>query len=329
MGQGLHTKLTQIAATELEVPIDNVLITETATDKVPNASATAASASSDLYGAATLRACRKLQQRLAPFRKEVRAERPNATPLEAFRAAVSKAYMSCTNLSAQAFYYTPDLDFDWSQQETLPSGKTRSRGTGRVFNYYTNGAAVVEVELDVLTGDWRCVRADLLMDLGRSLNPTIDIGQIEGAFAQGLGLFALEQHVVGQNDHWLPPGFMLTRGPGAYKLPSTNDVPVHTNVHLLRDSDNPRAVHGSKAVGEPPLFLGSAVYFALMDAVAATQPETPAMLPHESPEAEAPLGVSNMLGLPVVGRAPCSGDRLRLACHDEQQLAQHVLQGRQ
>uniref|UniRef100_A0A0A9Y781 Xanthine dehydrogenase/oxidase n=1 Tax=Lygus hesperus TaxID=30085 RepID=A0A0A9Y781_LYGHE len=142
-------------------------------------------------------------------------------------------------------------------------GRDPKTGLGNVFNYFTYGAACSEVQIDCLTGDHKVLRTDIVMDLGASLNPAIDIGQIEGAFMQGLGLFTIEQLLVS------PAGALLTRGPGAYKIPSFGDVPAEFNVSLLTNSSNPRAIYSSKSVGEPPLFLASSIFFALRDAIAA------------------------------------------------------------
>ena len=169
------------------------------------------------------------------------------------------------------------------------------------FNYFTYGVACAEVELDVLTGDMTCVRADVLVDLGRSLNPALDIGQIEGAFAQGVGLFTMEELVWGnkKKHKWVRDGQFLTLGPGAYKIPSSNDVPLDFRVSLLKKSCNPFAVHSSKAVGEPPLFMGSSVAFAARQAVQAARKDagcSAAFFPLDS---------------------PLTPERLRMACADD------------
>ena len=142
------------------------------------------------------------------------------------------------------------------------------RGRGRPFNYVTTGVAASEVEVDTATGDFGIRRSDVLMDLGRSINPAVDIGQIEGAFVQGTGWLTLEQVVMGSAEFpWVPRGVVRTIGPGNYKIPSADDIPRDFRVHLLRDSANPRAVHSSRAVGEPPFFLGSSVFFAIRRAL--------------------------------------------------------------
>eukprot|EP00761_Pharyngomonas_kirbyi_P013987 gb/GECH01014017.1/.p1 GENE.gb/GECH01014017.1/~~gb/GECH01014017.1/.p1 ORF type:complete len:1345 (+),score=341.46 gb/GECH01014017.1/:1-4035(+) len=249
MGQGLHTKVAQVAANTLDIPLEDVFISNTSTDKVPNSSATAASVGSDLYGMAVLDACRTLKKRLNEVAQDM-------APDSSFKEIVSKAYFDRVNLSAQGFWKMPNIWFDW---ET---------GRGHPFRYFTTGCACAEVEVDVLTGDFKSRRVDICMDVGDSLNPNVDIGQIEGAFTQGMGLFMMEELIWGDNDHpWVPRGRYFTRGPGAYKLPSADDMPSSFQIHLLSDAPNPYAVHSSKAIGEPPLFLSSALFFAAKEAI--------------------------------------------------------------
>ncbi|KAG2539896.1 hypothetical protein PVAP13_9NG506500 [Panicum virgatum] len=227
MGQGLHTK-------------------------VPNASPTAASASSDLYGAAVLDACQQIKARMEPI-----ASRGTHN---SFAELAQTCYMERVDLSAHGFYATPDIGFDWDD------------GKGTPFLYFTYGAAFAEVEIDTLTGDFHTRTADIVMDLGFSINPAIDIGQIEGAFIQGLGWVALEELKWGDQNHkWIRPGHLFTCGPGAYKIPSVNDIPLNFKVSLLKGAPNPKVIHSSKAVGEPPFFLGSAVLFAIKDAIFAAR----------------------------------------------------------
>jgi xanthine dehydrogenase/oxidase len=290
MGQGLHTKMIQIAAKALDVPVDSVCITETATDKVPNSSPTAASASSDLYGMAVLHACEKLAERLAPFRKE--------GGVGGFKKAVTAAYFSRVNLSAQGFYKMPVSGYDYNME----TKKNWERG--KPFAYFTFGAACSEVEIDVLTGDMRILRADIVMDVGNSLNPTIDIGQIEGAYTQGVGLTTMEEFVWGGTTDngpaisWLKPGTLFTRGPGTYKIPSFNDVPVDFRVTLLKDNANPAAVHSSRAIGEPPLFLGSTAFFAAKEAIRSARMDAGIADEHFSLD------------------SPLTSERIRMSCGD-------------
>lgn len=252
MGQGLNTKVIQIAAQAFGISPESVFISETSTSTVANSSPTAASLSSDLYGMAVLDACEQISARLKP----VRASMPSASWAE----MVNSAYFQRINLSAQGFYIVPAdrCGYDWSK-----SIEENAR-ISTPFNYFTQGAACTEVEIDVLTGDSRVLRTDILMDVGKSLNPAIDIGQIEGAFMQGFGWSTLEEVVWGEKQAfpWVKEGQLFTRGPGTYKIPAFNDVPLDMRVHLA-DTDNRFAVHSSKAVGEPPFFLGASAFLAI------------------------------------------------------------------
>lgn len=247
MGQGLHTKMIQVASKALDIPYELIHISETSTDKVPNTSATAASAGSDLNGMAVLNACLVIKERLAPFRKEF----PNG----GWKEWVTKAFFERVSLSATGFYRTPDIGYDFDTN------------SGNAFNYFTFGAACSEVEIDCLTGDHQVIRTDIAMDLGESINPAIDVGQVEGGFMQGYGLFTLEEMV------YSPAGMVMSRGPGVYKLPGFADIPAEMNVSLLRSASNPKAVYSSKAVGEPPLFLASSIFFAIKNAIADARKE--------------------------------------------------------
>ncbi|XP_071706054.1 xanthine dehydrogenase 1-like [Rutidosis leptorrhynchoides] len=255
MGQGLHTKVAQIAASAFEISLSSVFISETSTDKVPNASPTAASASSDMYGAAVLDACKQIKARMDPI--------ASLKKHTSFVELVNACYFERIDLSAHGFYIVPDIGFDWTT------------GKGNIFRYFTYGAAFAEVEIDTLTGDFHTRAADVILDLGFSINPAIDVGQIEGAFVQGIGWVALEELKWGDDAHkWIPPGCLFTCGPGNYKIPSVNDVPFKFKVSLLKDAPNDKAVHSSKAVGEPPFFLASSVFFAIKDAIIAARAES-------------------------------------------------------
>ncbi|OQR93686.1 xanthine dehydrogenase [Achlya hypogyna] len=261
MGQGLHTKVMQIVAKAFGIPMDSVTIHDTSTDKVANTQPSAASMSTDLYGMATLDACEQILARLAPVAARL-------GPDAAFADVVKTAYFERVDLSAHGYYVVPDENcgYDWS--------KSVDEQTSTAFNYYTTGVGCTEIELDVLTGDVHMRQVDIYMDIGASINPAIDIGQIEGAFVQGFGLFCMEQHVWGDDDHpWLPRGALFTRGPGTYKIPGFNDVPLQMNVWLEPQMKNKLAVHSSKAIGEPPLFLGATAFFAIKHAVAAARAE--------------------------------------------------------
>lgn len=241
MGQGLITKMIQVASKALEIPIEKIHTRGYSSDIIPNTSPTAASTGSDLNGMAVLIACNKIKERLGPYKKQ----NPNGK----WEEWVITAYRDRVNLSAEGFYITPDIGHDWDTNQ------------GNLYNYFTYGAACSEVEIDTLTGDHKVLRCDIVMDLGESLNPAIDVGQIEGAFMQGYGLFVLEELV------YSPEGTLFTRGPGTYKLPGMGDIPSEFNVSLLKGTSNPRAVYSSKAVGEPPLFLASSILFAIKKAI--------------------------------------------------------------
>ncbi|KAK1267046.1 Xanthine dehydrogenase 1 [Acorus gramineus] len=279
MGQGLHTKVAQIAASSFNIPLSSVFISETSTDKVPNASPTSASASSDIYGAAVLNACEQIKARMEPIASKHKHS--------SFAELAAACYWERIDLSAHGFHITPDTGFDWKI------------GKGSPFNYYTYGAAFAEVEIDTLTGDFHTRTADIVLDLGHSLNPAIDVGQIEGAFIQGLGWFALEELKWGDAEHkWIRPGSLYTCGPGTYKIPSLNDIPLRFNVSLLKGVPNPKAIHSSKAVGEPPLFLASSVFFAIKDAIIAARSDA---------------GYDGWFPLDN----PATPERIRMACADE------------
>uniref|UniRef100_A0A6P4EZH7 Xanthine dehydrogenase n=1 Tax=Drosophila rhopaloa TaxID=1041015 RepID=A0A6P4EZH7_DRORH len=273
IGQGLNTKMIQCAARALAIPAELIHISETATDKVPNTSATAASVGSDLNGMAVLEACDKLSRRLAP----IRAALPGGTWQEWIR----RAYLDRISLSATGFYSMPHIGY---HPETNPSGRT--------YSYYTNGVGVTVVEIDCLTGDHQVLSTDIVMDIGSSLNPAIDIGQIEGAFMQGYGLFTMEELV------YSPQGMLCTKGPGMYKVPGFADIPGKFNVSLLTGAPNPRAVYSSKAVGEPPLFIGASAFFAIKEAIGAARQDQ---------------GLSGDLQL----EAPATSAHIRMACQDK------------
>ncbi len=262
MGQGLFQKVAQVAAGVFGVGLGLVKITATDTAKVPNTSATAASSGSDLNGMATQVACVTIRDRMAAFLAEKhQAQAANVQfaggrvtiggASYSFAEAASLAYMGRISLSATGFYATPKITWD------------RAAGRGRPFLYFAYGAAVTEVVIDTLTGENRILRADLLHDTGASLNPALDIGQIEGAYVQGAGWLTMEELV------WDDKGALRTHAPSTYKIPACSDRPPVFNVALW-GRDNPEATVGkSKAVGEPPLMLGISALMALSDAVAA------------------------------------------------------------
>jgi xanthine dehydrogenase large subunit len=247
MGQGLFTKIQQIAADALEVDIASVRVMPTRTDKVPNTSATAASAGTDLNGAAVLDACVQLKTRLAAV--AATAERPLSFP-----ELCEAAYRQRIPLFAQGFYRTPEIHFD------------AVAGRGRPFFYFAYGAAVSEVEVDGFTGAYRLLRTDIVQDVGDSISPIVDRGQVEGGFVQGVGWLTLEELL------WDAQGRLATAGASTYKLPSWSELPDVFNVEFLSRATQPGVVMGSKAIGEPPLMLAISVREALRDAIAAFAP---------------------------------------------------------
>jgi xanthine dehydrogenase molybdopterin binding subunit/xanthine dehydrogenase small subunit len=265
MGQGLHTKIRQIAAHTLGLPIESIRIMPTRTDKVPNTSATAASAGTDLNGAAVADACEQLKSRLAPVAglmlgcpaEQVRFENGAAFVPGAqvqhipFAKIVEAAYRQRTALFAQGYYRTPDILFD------------PAIGQGKPFHYYAYGAAVTEVEVDGFTGEHRVLRVDILQDVGDSVAPLIDRGQVEGGFIQGLGWLTVEELL------WDKQGRVATAGASTYKLPSWSELPEIFNVAFLERATESSVILGSKAVGEPPLMLAISAREAIRDAIAA------------------------------------------------------------
>jgi xanthine dehydrogenase large subunit len=265
MGQGLHTKIQQIAADALGLPLESVRVMPTRTDKVPNTSATAASAGTDLNGAAVADACGQLRARLAEVAagvlgcnpSEVRCSEGRAFPagIESQGIPIARvceaAYRQRVPLFAQGFYSTPDIHFD------------PKAGRGKPFHYFAYAAAVSEVEIDGFTGEYRLLRTDILEDVGDSVSPVIDRGQVEGGFIQGVGWLTLEELV------WNSQGHLMTAGASTYKLPSWSEVPEVFHVDFLERAAEPGVVMGSKAVGEPPLMLAISVREAIRDAAAA------------------------------------------------------------
>ncbi|SDS94977.1 xanthine dehydrogenase, molybdenum binding subunit apoprotein [Pseudomonas asplenii] len=262
MGQGLNTKVAQVVAEVFQVEIDRVQITATNTDKVPNTSPTAASSGADLNGKAAQNAAEIIRQRLVEFAArhyqvseedvEFRSGHVRARDrILTFEALVQQAYLAQVSLSSTGFYKTPKIYYD------------RSQARGRPFYYYAYGAACAEVIVDTLTGEYKMLRTDILHDVGASLNPAIDIGQVEGGFIQGMGWLTMEELV------WNAKGKLMTNGPASYKIPAVADMPSDLRVKLVENRKNPEdTVFHSKAVGEPPFMLGIAVWCALKDAVA-------------------------------------------------------------
>ncbi|NHZ61920.1 xanthine dehydrogenase molybdopterin binding subunit [Massilia genomosp. 1] len=260
MGQGINTKVMQVVAHELGVDLANVRATATDTSKVSNTSATAASTGADLNGKAAQDAARQIRERLAGYAVKLyggvagEVVFANDTVFVnghelAFPVLVQKAYLARVQLWSDGFYATPGLHWD---------PKTMN---GRPFSYYAYGAAVAEVVVDTLTGEWKLLRADALYDAGKSLNPAIDIGQVEGAFIQGMGWLTTEEL------WWNPAGKLMTHAPSTYKIPGVSDCPEDFRVRLFDNRNVEDSIHRSKAVGEPPLLLPFSVFFAIRDAV--------------------------------------------------------------
>ncbi|MFO1252772.1 MAG: xanthine dehydrogenase molybdopterin binding subunit [Inhella sp.] len=284
MGQGLNTKVAQVVAHELGLPLERVRCSATATDKIANTSATAASTGSDLNGKAAQAAARTVRERLALLAAERLGGAAADVRFEAGRAHVNgqslsweelvqKAYLARVQLWSDGFYATPGLSWD------------RATLQGRPFYYFAHGAAVAEVLVDTLTGEHRLLRADVLHDVGRSLNPAIDIGQVEGGFIQGMGWLTSEELVWHPADGSPKAGLLLTHAPSTYKIPTANDCPPDFHVALFDRPNAKDSIHRSKAVGEPPLLLPFSVFFAIKDAVAAATGREPQLMAPATPEA--------------------------------------------
>ena len=311
MGQGLFTKVQQVVADFFALPLEAVRVMPTSTEKNNNTSPTAASASTDLNGTAALRACEILQQRLAGtaarhFARlnagqpaaldQIAFEREGVCDLRrpdlrlSFGELVELAYEERVDLGARGFYATPGIDFD------------REAGQGTPFLYYTNGAAVSEVLIDRLTGELTVTRVDILLDVGRSLNPAIDRGQVIGGFVQGMGWCTTEELLVSES------GELLSDSANNYKIPSVDCLPADFRVGFLKDSDNKVNLMGSKAVGEPPIVLGLSVWAAAKQALSGLVPNRPVALklPATSEEILWHLFECDETGSPVRGKKAAS-----------------------
>jgi xanthine dehydrogenase large subunit len=279
MGQGLFTKVAQVAADELGVTFDKVKINAADTSRVPNASATAASSGSDINGKAAQNACAKIRTRLTEFAAqhyavaeadiEFAANRVRIGTEElGFAELVQLAWLNRIKLFASGFYKTPKIHYD------------RATFSGRPFFYFAYGAAVAEVVVDTLTGEYRLLRADILHDCGSSMNPAVDRGQVEGGFIQGVGWLTSEELC------WNEDGKLTTHAPSTYKIPTCSDVPPDFRVELLENAANREdTIYRSKAVGEPPLMLGLSVFHAIRDAIASNSRPAPALQAPATPEA--------------------------------------------
>jgi xanthine dehydrogenase large subunit len=295
MGQGLNIKVAQVVAHEFQVPLETVKITATRTDKVPNTSATAASSGSDLNGMAAQAACEIIKGRLVAFAAKTFDCPPDAVAFGpdgvtagetriGFTELVRRAYFDRVSLSATGYYRTPEIHYD------------RARHHGRPFYYFAYGAACSEVVIDTLTGENKVTRVDILHDAGRSLNPAVDLGQVEGGFIQGMGWLTTEELVFDDK------GALRTHAPSTYKIPAAGDRPDAFNVALWKNGENREAtIHRSKAVGEPPLMLAISVFSALTDAVA---------------------GVADHRIMPDLD-APATPERILAACEDVRRRSAH------
>lgn len=261
MGQGLHTKVMQIVAEVFGIDINHVAITATRTDKVPNTSPTAASSGTDLNGKAAYNAAMTVRNRMVECLATIKGVDAgeilfsngqvywSASDSMSFEELAQLAYVERVSLSATGYYATPKIHYD------------RETGTGHPFFYFANGAAVSEVVVDTLTGEYKVLRADILHDVGRSLNPAIDIGQIEGGYIQGMGWLTTEEL------KWDAKGRLLTTGPATYKIPAISDLPKTMNISLYAEDNAEDTIYYSKAVGEPPFMLAISVWAALRDAI--------------------------------------------------------------
>jgi xanthine dehydrogenase large subunit len=276
MGQGLNTKVAQVVAGTFGLPLASVRVSATDTAKVANTSATAASTGSDLNGKAAEDAALTIRARLAALAAAEYGGTPEAVAFEdgtvrangtsvAFAQFVERAYLKRVQLWSDGFYATPKVHWD---ARTL---------TGHPFYYFAYGAAVSEVVVDTLTGEWKLVRADLLHDAGQSINPAIDLGQVEGAFIQGMGWLTTEEL------WWNGDGHLMTHAPSTYKIPAISDAPAAFNVRLYRNDNAEPTVFRSKAAGEPPLLLAFSVFLAIRDALGAAVPEARVAAPLRAP----------------------------------------------
>jgi xanthine dehydrogenase large subunit len=290
MGQGLHTKVARIVAHTLGISTERVLVGASDTDKIPNASATAASSGTDLNGRAAEFAARQVRDNLAQFVSTLDACQPSDvrfdndqihTPARVHRFAeiVAQAYSQRVQLWSDGFYRTPKIHYD---KATL---------SGTPFYYYAYGAACTEVAIDTLTGEHKVLRVDILHDVGNSIHTAIDVGQIEGGFIQGMGWLTTEELV------WDEQGVLRTHAPSTYKIPTVGDTPAHLSVKLWHEANREDNVMGSKAVGEPPFMLALSVLEAMRDAVANASAD-----PHAPPK-------------PVKLNAPATPERVLRALH--------------
>jgi xanthine dehydrogenase large subunit len=304
MGQGLLTRVAQIVAEELQIDLDRIRVSATDTSKVPNAPATAASTGTDLNGKAAQQAARRIRMRLTRFaaarhgmavtdirfeRNRIRLGRSADAPALSFAELAHAAWMARIPLSATGFYRTPEIHFD------------RERFHGQPFHYFAYGAACTEVAIDTLSGEMKVLRADLLHDVGRTLNPAIDRGQIEGGFMQGLGWLTMEELV------WDEAGRLLSCSPSTYKIPTLADLPADFRLTLWSQGEcRADSIHHAKAVGEPPLMLALSVWHAIKDAIAAAAPAQAAIVPQLNAPATAEEILRSLTALRLQAPPPSS-----------------------
>lgn len=262
MGQGTYTKIAQLVANELGLPFSKVKVSATRTDKVPNTSASAASSTTDLNGAAALDAVSKIKTNLASYVKRKYKIKNSKGIYEngivkfkgknfKFNSLIKEAYLNRVSLSSSGFYATPKIHFD------------KKNFTGRPFLYFAYGVAVSEVMIDILTGENKIVQADILHDAGKAINPAIELGQIEGGFVQGAGWLTMEEV------NWKPNGQLTTHSPSTYKIPAVSDMPEKFNVEIFKKGKNiENVINKSKTTGEPPLMNAMSVFFAIKNAIA-------------------------------------------------------------
>ncbi|XP_066134993.1 aldehyde oxidase [Saccopteryx bilineata] len=272
MGQGVHTKMIQVASRELGMPLSNVHLRGTSTETIPNANVSGGSVVADFNGMAVKDACQTLLKRLAP----IISKNPRGT----WKDWAQAAFAESISLSATGYFRGYESNMNW---ET---------GEGHFFEYFVYGAACSEVEIDCLTGAYKNIRTDIVMDAGYSINPALDIGQVEGAFIQGMGLYTTEEL------HYSPQGVLYTRGPNQYKIPTIRDTPTEFHVSFLPPSENSNTLYSSKGLGESGMFLGCSVFFAIHDAVKAARQER---------------GLSG----PFTLNSPLTPERIRMACEDK------------
>lgn len=272
MGQGVHTKMIQVVSRELGMPVSNVHLRGTSTETVPNANVSGGSVVADLNGLAVKDACQTLLKRLEP----IISKNPKGT----WKDWAQTAFDESISLSAVGYFRGYESDINWE------------KGEGHPFEYFVYGAACSEVEIDCLTGDHKNIRTDIVMDVGCSINPAIDVGQIEGAFIQGMGLYTIEEL------NYSPQGVLHTRGPDQYKIPAICDTPTEFHISLLPPSENSNTLYSSKGLGESGVFLGCSVFFAIHDAVSAARRER---------------GLHGPLSL----NSPLTPEKIRMACEDK------------